>query len=258
MLTASVMTDENLIKSEILILNLVSIRRQMDQCTMNKVAQKNINFKFGQYPHADGSVYYEQGCTKVMCAVYGPRQTRGRTSDDLCQINCQFSLASFALKSRKKAQRSLEAGRLLERTLKSVIDRAAYPKTRVDIFCEIIQGDGSHLAACVNAASLALIDAGIPVKGIVSAVECGVVHGHICTDLNMLETRGNSPKIVIATLDGARESVMMDYKNNYHINQLDKLIDAAFDANEKIYGCLRQAIVERTMELQKYSASNAL
>ena len=26
---------------------------------------RNINFKFGLYPHADGSVYFEQGCTKV-------------------------------------------------------------------------------------------------------------------------------------------------------------------------------------------------
>ena len=76
---------------------------------------------------------------QVICAVYGPRQCRVRTPDDLCFINCQFSLSSFATQSRKKAQRSMEAGRLLERTLKSVIDRAAYPRTRVDIFCEIIQ-----------------------------------------------------------------------------------------------------------------------
>jgi len=216
---------------------------------------RNINFKFGQHRQADGSVYYEQGCTKVLCAVYGPRQSRGRSADDLCHINCQFSLASFALKSKKKAQRSMEAGRLLEKTLKSVIDRAAYPRTRVDIFCEIIQGDGSHLAACINAACLALIDAGIPVKGIVSAVECGIVHGHICTDLNNLETRGNAPKIVVATLNGTRESIMMDYKNSYHINQLDKMIDAAFDGNEKIYACLREAVVNRTEELQKYAAA---
>lgn len=50
----------------------------------------------------------------------------------------------------------------------------------------------------------------------------------------------------------------MDYKNSYHINQLDKIIDTAFDANEKIFSCLRQAIVERTEELQKFAASNAL
>ena len=48
--------------------------------------------------------------------------------------------------------------------------------------------------------SLALVDAGIPVKGVVSAVECGLVHGYICTDLNNLEVRNNAPKIAVATL----------------------------------------------------------
>uniref|UniRef100_A0A7E4ZQT9 RNase_PH domain-containing protein n=1 Tax=Panagrellus redivivus TaxID=6233 RepID=A0A7E4ZQT9_PANRE len=213
---------------------------------------RNINFKFGLYPHADGSVYYEQGCTKVICAVYGPRQSKSRSNDDQCFINCQFQLSSFALnRSKDKAQRSMEAGRLLERTLKSVIDRSANPKTRVDIFCEIIQGDGSHLAACLNATTLALVDAGIPVKGILSAVEVGMVHGYICTDLNQQETRSNLPKVVLASLNGKRESIMMDYKNTIHLNQLDKMIDAAFDANEKIHACLREAIVLRTEELRK-------
>uniref|UniRef100_A0AC35GLN5 Exoribonuclease phosphorolytic domain-containing protein n=1 Tax=Panagrolaimus sp. PS1159 TaxID=55785 RepID=A0AC35GLN5_9BILA len=166
---------------------------------------RNINFKFGLYPHADGSVYYEQGCTKVICAVYGPRQNRVRTSDDLCFINCQFSLSSFATQNKKKAQRSMEAGRLLERTLKSVIDRSAYPKTRVDVFCEIIQGDGSNLAAY-----------------------------------------------------GKRESIMVDYKNCLHINQMERMIEAGFDANEKIYACLREAILLRTEELRKIVAVKEL
>ena len=49
---------------------------------------------------------------------------------------------------------------------------------------------------------------------------------------------------------------MMDYKNSYHVNQLDKMIDAAFDGNEKIHACLREAIVNRTEELQKYAAAS--
>uniref|UniRef100_A0A914Q4N2 Exoribonuclease phosphorolytic domain-containing protein n=1 Tax=Panagrolaimus davidi TaxID=227884 RepID=A0A914Q4N2_9BILA len=219
---------------------------------------RNINFKFGLYPHADGSVYYEQGCTKVICAVYGPRQNRVRTSDDLCFINCQFSLSSFATQNKKKAQRSMEAGRLLERTLKSVIDRSAYPKTRVDVFCEIIQGDGSNLASCINAASLALVDAGIPVKGIVSAVECGVTRGYICTDLNNSEVRGNAPKTVLATLNDKREFIMVDYKNCLHINQMERMIEGGFDANEKIYACRREAILLCTEELRKIVAVKEL
>ena len=49
-----------------------------------------------------------------------------------------------------------------------------YPRSAISIFVEVLQADGGDYAVCVNAATLALIDAGIPIRDVCCAVSCGV------------------------------------------------------------------------------------
>ena len=63
----------------------------------------------------------------------------------------------------------------LQRTFESVIMLEQYPRSHIDIFCEVLAADGGHLAACVNAASAALTAAGISMRGTVSACACALV-----------------------------------------------------------------------------------
>lgn len=48
------------------------------------------------------------------------------------------------------------------------------PRSQVDVSLRILSDDGSSLAALVNAAVLALVDAGIPMRGLVCAASCGL------------------------------------------------------------------------------------
>lgn len=50
-----------------------------------------------------------------------------------------------------------------------------FPKSCIDVHLTILQEDGSALAACVNAAAAALVDAGIPIKDMFSACSTGVM-----------------------------------------------------------------------------------
>ena len=49
-----------------------------------------------------------------------------------------------------------------------------YPRSAISIFVEVLQADGGDYAVCVNAATLALIDAGIPIRDVCCAVSCGL------------------------------------------------------------------------------------
>ena len=49
-----------------------------------------------------------------------------------------------------------------------------YPRSAISIFVEVLQADGGDYAVCVNAATLALIDAGIPIRDVCCAVTCGL------------------------------------------------------------------------------------
>ena len=50
--------------------------------------------------------------------------------------------------------------RLIKQTFEAAILTELYPRSQIDIYVEVLQADGGNLCACINAATLALIDAG--------------------------------------------------------------------------------------------------
>lgn len=56
-----------------------------------------------------------------------------------------------------------------------VIQTQLYPRSQIDIVLQIVQSDGGAMHACMNAATLAVIDAGIPVTDYVCACSAGFV-----------------------------------------------------------------------------------
>ncbi len=78
-------------------------------------------------------------------------------------------MATFSTSERKLRPRgdrkSYEFTQHLQKTFEAAILIDSYPNSQIDIFCEILQADGGNLAACINAATLALVDAGVALKG---------------------------------------------------------------------------------------------
>lgn len=145
---------------------------------------RKINVRLGVFGQADGSAYVEQGKTKVLATVYGPHQPRGSAAKNVATktvkgiVNCQYSTAvfSFGAGERKRRPRgdrkSLERSLQLRHAMEAIIHLDLMARSQIDIFVEILQVDGSEFCVSVNAATLALIDAGIPIKDY--AVGCSV------------------------------------------------------------------------------------
>jgi ribonuclease PH len=68
---------------------------------------RKIHCKLGVIDKADGSAYVEQGNTKALVAVYGPREVvfRSRAEHDRAIVNAEFGVASFSSQQRKKSTR---------------------------------------------------------------------------------------------------------------------------------------------------------
>ena len=63
--------------------------------------------KAGAISQAKGSAYAEAGNTKVICAVYGPREVTRR--DELSmkgQLSCEFKYATFSRQQRQQHQQN--------------------------------------------------------------------------------------------------------------------------------------------------------
>lgn len=210
---------------------------------------RNLNCRLGVYSQADGSAYLEQGETKVLCAVYGPHDPhqKGRILDDRCTIKCQYSMATFSTNERKQRprgdRRAMDFARQMEAAFEATILTENYPRSQIKIFCELLQADGSNLAACVNAASLALADAGVPMRGIVSAASCSCAFGGvICADTSFREESASVGRVTVATISGREEFILTDLKNQVHRDYLSAMLDTAQKAAAQMHSCLEAAI----------------
>jgi len=141
---------------------------------------RRVRSRLGLFGWADGSALFEQGNTKVLAVVHGPREPARRSDreHDEAVVNVDFSVAAFATSERKKRRpgdrRNVEAAAALRQSFEAVIERRQYPRSAIDISVHVLQSDGGALAAAINAATLALIDAGVAMRDFV--VGCTVVY----------------------------------------------------------------------------------
>lgn len=81
----------------------------------------------------------------MACTVYGPHECRyrSRINEEACILNTQFSMCTFSLPDRRNRprgdRRSNSYSRLIQRAFESVIFLELYPRSQIDIFCEILE-----------------------------------------------------------------------------------------------------------------------
>jgi len=220
---------------------------------------RRIRFKKGVFRQADGSAYLEQGNTKVLAAVYGPHEIRGSKSKalhDRMLINCQYSMATFSTMDRKRRPRGDRKSQEMTSHLKQTFDAAVltelYPKTQLDIFVEVLQSDGGNYCASVNAASLALMDAGIPMKDYVIACAGSFIGETPVVDINHLEESSGSAEVIVATLPRCDQIVFLEQNSRLHQDHLSPVMDHVMQGCRDIFALLntqvREELIKKTVQ----------
>ncbi len=164
---------------------------------------RTIKMEVGILKSANGSALVEYGKTKVIAAVYGPRepQMKFMALPNRATIRCRYHMASFSTHERKSpapTRREIELSKVIREALEPVILSELYPRTSIDIFIEVINADGGTRTASITAASLALADAGIPMKDLVASVAVGKVDGYLVLDIDEIEDMYGSADMPVA------------------------------------------------------------
>lgn len=148
--------------------------------------------KIGVVPSADGSAYFETGRTHAIAVVRGPRtlhpQHMQNAKTGILRVN--YGMMPFSVEDRIRPgpnRRSEEISKVAEWALGSVVDLSGFPNTVVDVFIQIPQADAGTRVAGINAAALALVHAGIPMREMVSAIGVGKMDKTLVVDLNKFE-----------------------------------------------------------------------
>ena len=106
----------------------------------------------------------------------------------------------------------------------------------------MLQADGGMFSTSVNAATLALIDAGIPLKDYVCACSSSFINDTAIVDINHLEESSGRPEFVVATLPKSEQMVFMSMNGRLHEDHLDKVMDTAIKGCKDIHDILEAAV----------------
>ncbi|XP_043198160.1 exosome complex component RRP41-like [Amphibalanus amphitrite] len=209
---------------------------------------RNVECRLGVFGRADGSAYLEQGNTRVLATVYGPHEARAaQRRHDVASINCQYRQAVFSGWERGRRaggggdRRAQELGALLQNTLESVVLVELYPRSQIDVYVQVLQADGGTYATCVNAATLALIDAGVALRDYVCACSASVLRDQPLVDLNSLETSG-APELTAALLPRSGRLPLLEMSQRFHVDKLGELLDVAETACRDVHTILNRAV----------------
>ena len=153
---------------------------------------REMEAKVGIIKRATGSAMFRAGKTVAIAAVYGPRALFPAFLQDpkKARLKCVYDLLSFSVTERKRpgpSRRSTEINLVTEQALGPVLDLTKFSYMGLDVYVYITQADAGTRCAGINAASLALADAGIPMNDLVSAIAVGKVSDKIVVDLDKAE-----------------------------------------------------------------------
>lgn len=200
----------------------------------------------GVLGNADGSAYIEQGKNKILAAVYGPREVHPRhlALPDRSLLRCRYHMAPFSVEERKSpapSRREVEISKVIREALEPSVFVEYYPRTSVDIFIEVLQADGGTRCAGITAASLALADAGIPMRDLVVACAAGKVEGRLVLDLTDLEDKGGEADLPLALMPNLNAITLLQMDGGLTIDEFEKALNLALDGCKRLYELQKEA-----------------
>lgn len=212
-----------------------------------------MEVKAGVIPNADGSASFKIGRTWAIAAVYGPRELFPRFKQDPKKglLRCHYSMMPFSGSGERirpgNNRRSQEIAMVMTKSLEPVVDLSAFPNAVVDIYVDLPQTDAGTRCAAISAACMALADAGIPMKDMISSVAVGQVDGTVLADLMYDEEayEGIVSDIPVAMTHNTKEITLLQMDGEISKEDLIKALEMAKEATEKIYEEQKKALQEK-------------
>jgi exosome complex component RRP41 len=209
-----------------------------------------IKIDAGVLHRADGSAYLEWGGNKVICAVYGPRELNPKRfqESDKAVVQCRYSMAAFSTSDRKRPgpdRRSQEISRVISDAFENVILTEKFPRAAIDIHVEVLEANAGTRCAALVCAAVALADAGIPMKGLVSAVAAGKCNDQVILDLDQGEDNYGNADLPVAINHTTGEIVLLQMDGHLTPEQFEKALDLAVEGNRQVVKYQREALLRR-------------
>jgi len=209
-----------------------------------------IEMKVDVISRADGSAEVKFGNTVALASVYGPRTLYPKflQEQESGILRVRYNMVPFSVDERKSPgpdRRSMELSKVMRLALEPAIFLEDFPRATIDVFVDILQADGSTRVTGINAASLALACAGIPMRELVAACSLGKIEGTLIVDLNGVEDNNSESDMAVAMMPTRDEITLLQMDGELDKHEVMKLLSLAKENCKKIYELQKQTIKEK-------------
>jgi polyribonucleotide nucleotidyltransferase len=227
-----------------------------------------ISSDVGILPRTHGTGLFQRGETQVLSIVtLGPMSQQQKldtlSPEEHKRFMHHYNFPPFSVGEVRRlggtGRREIGHGALGERALEAVVpSEDEFPYT-IRVVSEVLGSNGSTSQASICAGSLALMDAGVPIKEPVAGVAMGLITGEdgeykILTDIAGLEDALGDMDFKVAGTKGGICAVQADFKiKGLTLDQVREIVDRAKTAREFILGKLQETIDAPRKELSRYA-----
>lgn len=195
---------------------------------------RNMKMEIGVLNNADGSAYVECGDNKILVGVYGPKELHSKkhSKPDGAVLRCKYNMAPFSVEDRKRPgpnRRSTEISKLISEAITPTIFLEKYPRASIDISIEVLEAEGGTRCLGIVGASLALADAEIPMRDLISACAVGKVDDHIVLDLSEEEDKTGQADMPVAIMPRTGEITFLQMDGHLTENEFKEALELAYD-----------------------------
>jgi exosome complex component RRP41 len=215
-----------------------------------------IKMQVGLLDKADGSAYIEQGKNKILAAVYGPREAHPKhvALPHRAVLRCRYHMAPFSTQERKSpapSRREQELSKVTREALEPAVLSEYYPRTMIDLFIEVLQSDGGSRCAGITGASLALADAGVPMRGLVAACAVGKIAGKIALDLCDAEDKQGDADLPVAIMPRSDAVTLMQMDGILTPEEFETAFDMAVKTCHIIHEQQKTILKQRYLSIKQ-------
>lgn len=195
----------------------------------------------------DGSSTFVQGDTSILAGVYGPAEVKvskeiyDRATVEVL-IQPKIGLPSVRERAREQCVReTCEAALLL----------TLHPRSSLTLILQVIHDDGSLLSCCLNAACMALMDAGLPMSYLFCGVTCAITkEGQIITDPTARQEKESRALLMFAIDSGEQNVLMSTTTGSFSVKELQQCIAISQRASEQIFQFYRDSVKRRYSKIK--------
>ena len=235
--------------------------------------QKNeirpLDAEVGVLPRVHGSGLFTRGQTQVLSVATLDTLSANQKLDTIWEetekrymhhYNFPGYSVGEAKPARSPGRREIGHGALAERALLPVIPPAEEFPYAIRVVSEVVSSNGSTSQGSICGSTLALMDAGVPIKAPVAGISCGLIQdddGSFTTfiDIQGVEDFHGEMDFKVAGTKKGITAIQMDLKNDGLTMEIIKnALDITYDARVQILDqVMLPCIAEPRAEVSKYA-----